>query len=189
MQRPERSSDEDELPQSEPRMYRQLVGKLLWIDRANLRCAMSRGSSSLGRASETDMKKTSKQSLGICEAIQFRSFEKINLTMIALSNYEAEMVAALSGACEGMGLRQLWHWRLKFRVQDTVDPHAFPPRMRFCELTSTISTIQDASSWKQSFDKNGTHVAFPNVEELGRVSCENQWDTVVHKRHASALCA
>ena len=33
-----------------------LVGNLLWIDRADPRCAMSKASSSRGRASETDMK-------------------------------------------------------------------------------------------------------------------------------------
>ena len=51
-----REKDEKEMPASERRVYRQLVGKLLWIDRANLRCAMERASSSLGRASETDMR-------------------------------------------------------------------------------------------------------------------------------------
>ena len=33
---------------------------------------------------------------------------------IALSSGEAELVAALSGACEGMSLRQQWNWLLKF---------------------------------------------------------------------------
>ena len=43
------------MPASERRVYRQLVGKLLWIDRADLRCAMEKASPSLGRASDTDM--------------------------------------------------------------------------------------------------------------------------------------
>ena len=40
--------------ESERRVYRQLVGKLLWIDRADLRCVMEKASPSLGRASDTD---------------------------------------------------------------------------------------------------------------------------------------
>ena len=44
------------MPACEQRVYRQLVGKLLWIDRADLRCAMGKASSSLGHASDTDMK-------------------------------------------------------------------------------------------------------------------------------------
>ena len=32
-------------------MHRQLVAKMLWVDRADLRCAMSKASSSLGRPS------------------------------------------------------------------------------------------------------------------------------------------
>ena len=51
-----RETDEKEMPASEQRVCRQLVGKLLWIDRADLRCAMEKASSSLGRASGTDMR-------------------------------------------------------------------------------------------------------------------------------------
>ena len=51
-----RENDKEELPQSEQRVCRQLVGKLLWIDGVHLRCAVSEASSNLGRASETDMK-------------------------------------------------------------------------------------------------------------------------------------
>ena len=35
-----RQKDEKLMPASEQRVYRQHVGKLLWIDRADLRCAM-----------------------------------------------------------------------------------------------------------------------------------------------------
>ena len=42
-----RETDEKEMPANEQRIYRQLVWKLLWIDRVNLRCAM-KASSSLG---------------------------------------------------------------------------------------------------------------------------------------------
>ena len=51
-----RENDKEELPQSEQRVCRQLVGKLLWIYGVHLRCAVSEASSNLGRASETDMK-------------------------------------------------------------------------------------------------------------------------------------
>ena len=51
-----RETDEEELPASEQKVYRQLVGKLLWIDRADVRSAMGKASSSLGRASDTDMR-------------------------------------------------------------------------------------------------------------------------------------
>ena len=50
-----RETDEREMLASEQRVFRQLVGKVLWIDRADLRCAMEK-SSSLGRASDTDMR-------------------------------------------------------------------------------------------------------------------------------------
>ena len=33
---------------------------------------------------------------------------------IALNSGDAELVAARSGACEGMGLRQQWNWLLQF---------------------------------------------------------------------------
>ena len=42
-----RETDEQELPASEQRVYRQLVCKLLWTDRVDLRCAMGKASSSL----------------------------------------------------------------------------------------------------------------------------------------------
>ena len=37
-----RETDEKEMPASEQRVHRQLVGKLLWIDRVDLRCAMGK---------------------------------------------------------------------------------------------------------------------------------------------------
>ena len=51
-----RETDEEELPASEQKVYRQLVGKLLWIDRADVRSAIGKASSSPGRASDTDMR-------------------------------------------------------------------------------------------------------------------------------------
>ena len=51
-----REKDEKEMLASEESVYRQLLGKLLWIDRAELRCAMGKASSSLGRASDADVR-------------------------------------------------------------------------------------------------------------------------------------
>ena len=51
-----RQRDEKEMPASEQRVYRQPAGKLLWIDRTDLRCAMGKASSRLERASDTDMR-------------------------------------------------------------------------------------------------------------------------------------
>ena len=51
-----RETDEKEMLASEHRVYRQFVGKPSWIDRADLRCAMVKASSSLERASDTDMR-------------------------------------------------------------------------------------------------------------------------------------
>ena len=47
---------EKEMPAREESVYRQLVGKLLWIDRADLRCSLGKTSSSLGRGSVADMR-------------------------------------------------------------------------------------------------------------------------------------
>ena len=153
-----RERDEKEMPASERRVYRQLVGKLLWIDRADLRCAMEKASSSLGRARDTDMRNI-KSILQYLRGVMTVRPTTLNLEVvkrapvgsvltygdsdwagdadqfsvsgtaswlrgelgwypitassrkqstIALSSGEAELVAALSGACEGMSLRQQW---------------------------------------------------------------------------------
>ena len=49
-----REKDEKEMLVREQRVHRQLVGKLLLIDRTDLHCAMGKPSSSLWRASGTD---------------------------------------------------------------------------------------------------------------------------------------
>ena len=41
-----------------------------------------------------------------------------NKSTTALSSGEAKLVAALSGACEGMGLRQVWNWLEQFGCND-----------------------------------------------------------------------
>ena len=108
------------------------------IDRAGLRSAMGEAPSSLGRASDTDMR----NSKSILRYLRGRNHDSAagdadwvgdvgrfsvsgtaswvkgrfgwypitapgkKQSTIALSSGEAELVAALSGACEGMGLRQ-----------------------------------------------------------------------------------
>ena len=58
LRRERRETDEKEMRGGEQRIYRQVVGKLLWIDRADLRCATEKASSKLGHASDTDMRNT-----------------------------------------------------------------------------------------------------------------------------------
>ena len=46
------------------------------------------------------------------------------LSTIALSSGVAELVAARSGACEGMGLRQQWKWLRQFSSNDEMQTDA-----------------------------------------------------------------
>ena len=142
-----REKDEKEMLASEQKVSRQLLGKLLWIDRAGLSCARGKTSLSLGRASNTDM--TNIKSIlryfrgnpGIVTvrpttlnledvkkrnpvgsvwtygdsdlagdadrlsvsgtASWSRGRVELKTVNVALSSGEAELVAALSGACEG----------------------------------------------------------------------------------------
>ena len=141
-----REKDEKEMLASEPKVYRQLLGKLLWIDRAGLSCAMGKTSSRLGRASNTDMRNimsilryfrgnpgivTVRPTTLNLEAVKrapvrsvltygdsdwagdadrfsvsgtaswLRGRVELKTVNVALSSGEAELVAALSGACEG----------------------------------------------------------------------------------------
>ena len=138
-----RETGKQELPASEQRVYRELVGKLLLIDRVDLHCAMGKASSSLGRASDTDMRNvksvlryllgnpgimTVRPTTLNLEAVKrapmgsvltygdsdwagdadrfsvsgTASWLRRKQSTVALSSGEAELVAALSGACEGM---------------------------------------------------------------------------------------
>ena len=136
-------NDSIKLPDADHKMYRQLLAKLLWLGRADLRCALGRALTSLGRASETDMRNIKgflrylKCNLGILsvELSQFgieaaKRAVKGSILMhpattqmtIALSSGEGELVAALSGACDGCALRWLWWWLLEFGCPDEIEP-------------------------------------------------------------------
>ena len=158
--------DEKEVPASEQRVYRQFVGKLLWIDRAELALCDGKGLIKPGRAIDTDMRNvksnlrylrgnpwnhdsvaddnleavkrapvSSKLTRGdsdragdadrfsVCGTASWLrgklgwspiTASSGKQSTIALRSGEAELVAALSGACEGMGLRQQCNWLLKF---------------------------------------------------------------------------
>ena len=186
-----RENDEEELPQSEQRLYRQLFGKLLWIDRVALRCAMGKASSSRGRASETDTDeiKATQRYLRVTPGVMTvgslqnsldaakRAVEgsvlalsdsdsasdsgkhSVSLTSImdpwkahmvhrhcneqqTVSGGEAELVAPLSGSCEGMGLRQSWHWFfLRFGCRDTTDPNPLPSQTQLRPSASAWSSV------------------------------------------------
>ena len=164
-----REKDEKEMPASEQGVYRQLVGNLLWIDRADLRCAVEKALTSPARASNSDVRHiksilrylrgnpgimtlrpttlnleavkralvgsvlTHGDSDWAGDAVRFSvsgnpswlrgklgwypiASSSRNQSTIVLSSGEAELVPALSGACEGMNLRQQWNWLLKFCV-------------------------------------------------------------------------
>ena len=76
---------------------------------------------------------------------------------IALSHGEAELVAATSGACEGMSLRQQWNWLLKFG----------------CNAEETNETIQQILCWdsaaalgmimRKGSTRKTRHIEFKNV--------------------------
>ena len=68
---------------------------------------------------------------------------------IALSNGEAELVAALSGACEGLGLRQQWNWLLKFG-RDAEETNATTRQILCCESSAALGMIQRRSSTRKT---------------------------------------
>ena len=122
-----REKDEEELPQSEQRVYEQLLGKLLWIDRVDWCCVERKASSSLGRESETYMENVksnlealarqpwsddSRNNASTESCVRgkhcWSSQQAGRQSIMALNGGETEMVASLSGACVGMGPRQLW---------------------------------------------------------------------------------
>ena len=82
---------------------------------------------------------------------------------IEVSGGEAELFAALSEACEGMGLRQKWNWQPKFgrRAEETNETKQ---SILCCDSSATHGAMKrqdsrlaerDASSCKRSFCNNG----------------------------------
>ena len=60
---------------------------------------------------------------------------------IAFSSGEAEWVAALSGACEGMSLRQQWSWLLKFGC-NTEETNETTPQILCCDSSAALGMIK-----------------------------------------------
>ena len=60
---------------------------------------------------------------------------------IALSSGEAELVAALSGACEGMGLRQQWTWPRQFGSNDEMQTDA-AQQILCCDSAAALGLIR-----------------------------------------------
>ena len=191
-----RKKSEKEMPASEQRVYRQLVGNLLWIDRADLRCAMEKTSSSLGRASDTDMRNVKsimrydRENTGVMtvrpttlnlEAVKRAPVGSVMTygdsdwagdtdrfsasgtasrlrgklgwypitATIALSSGEAEVVAALSGACEGMSLRPQWNWLLKFGC-NTKDTNETTQQILCCDSCAALGMIKRKGSTRKT---------------------------------------
>ena len=193
---------EKEMPTSEQRVHQQLVGKQSWVDRADLRCAMGKASSSLGRATDTDMRniKSILRYLRGTPGIMIVRPTTLNLedvnrapvgsvltygdsdtagdvdrfsvsgtaswlrgklawypitassrkqSMIALSSGEAELVAALSGACEGMSLRQQWDWLLKFgcNAEETSET---TQQILCCDSSAALGMIKRKGSTRKT---------------------------------------
>ena len=68
---------------------------------------------------------------------------------IALSSGEAELVAALSGVCEGMSLRQQWNWLLKFgcNVEETDEATR---QILCCDSSAAQGTIKRKGSTRKT---------------------------------------
>ena len=68
---------------------------------------------------------------------------------ITLSSGEAELVAALSGACEGMSLRQQWDWLLKFgcNAEETSETTQQIP---CCDSSAALGMIKRKGSTRKT---------------------------------------
>ena len=171
----------------------------------DLRCAMGKASSSLGRASDTDMRNVKsilrylRGNPGIMtvrpttlnlEAVKRAPVGSVSTygdsdwtgdadrfsvggsaswlrgklgwypiiasnrkqSTIALSSGEAELVAALSGVCEGMGLRQQWNWLRQFGDDDEVQTDA-SQQILCCDSSAALGMTRRKGSTR----KNETH--------------------------------
>ena len=186
------------MPASEQRVYRQHVGKLLWIDRPDLRCAMGKASSSLGRVSDTDMRNIKSSLQYFCANPGIMTVRPTTLNLeavkrapvgsvltygdtdwagdadrssvagaaswlrgklgwypitassrkqstIALNEGEAGLIAALSGACEGMSLRQQWNWLLNF-VCKAEERSETTQQILWCDSSAALDMIKRKGS-------------------------------------------
>ena len=68
---------------------------------------------------------------------------------IALSSGEAELVAALSGACEGMGLRQQWNWLRQFGNTDD-EPAEGSQQILCCDSSAALGMMRRKGSTRKT---------------------------------------
>ena len=68
---------------------------------------------------------------------------------IALNSGEAELVAALSGACEGMGLRQQWHWFLKFEC-NAEETNETTQQVLCCDSSAALGVTKRTGSTRET---------------------------------------
>ena len=76
------------------------------------------------------------------------------LSTIALSSGVAELVAARSGACEGMGMRQQWKCLRQFSSNDEMQTDA-AQQIPCCDSSAALGMIRRKGSTR----KNETHRA------------------------------
>ena len=69
---------------------------------------------------------------------------------IALSSGEAELVAALSGACECIGLQQLWKWLRKCGSNAEEETHTTTQQILCCDSSAELSMIQRKRSTRKT---------------------------------------
>ena len=65
------------------------------------------------------------------------------------SSGEAELVAALSGACEGMGLRPQWNWLRQFGGDDEVQTDA-SQQVLCCDSSAALGMIRRKGSTRKT---------------------------------------
>ena len=68
---------------------------------------------------------------------------------IALSSGEAELVAALSRACESMGLRQQWNWLLKFEC-NAKETNETTRQILCCDSSAALGMIKRKGSTRKT---------------------------------------
>ena len=86
-----------------------------------------------------------------CEAnlVGTRSPRRAEKSTIALSNGEAELVAALSGACERMSLRQQWNWLLKFGC-NAEETNESTQQILSCDSSAALGMIKRKGSTRKT---------------------------------------
>ena len=199
-------ADELEVPVPAQRFYRQAVGKLMWLDRVDLKAVVGKAAAKLGHATETDVqniKRILRYIRGNPGTMEVRPVQlELDLadracpgsvltyadadwagdddrrsisgvatwvrgacgwypvsctsrkqSSVALSSGEAELVAALSGACEGLGVQSIWQWLLAFgKPTEHSSDHekAWPMQILCCDSSAAISIMRRAGATRRT---------------------------------------